>query len=46
MDYSSLSIFPLLLPHLSQMKERTNVLSKIYNVLEFLKFIYLLHLLQ
>ena len=41
-DYSSLNIAFLLLPHFSQTVEKTNISVKIYNILGFLIFLYLL----
>ena len=38
-DYSSLNIVFLLLPHFSQTVERTNISAKIYNILGFLIFL-------
>ena len=43
---SSLNIFLSLLTHLSEIIERTNFLSKMYDILGFLNFLYSLHLIQ
>lgn len=40
-ELSSFHIFPLLLLHLSQIVERTNVLSKIHQMVRILSFFYL-----
>ena len=45
-DSSSLNIFSSLLPHLSQITERNNFLSKICYILGFLNCLYLLELMQ
>ena len=45
-DSSSLNILSLLLLHLSQKVERTNILLKTYKILDCFSFIYFGHLIQ
>ena len=45
-DSSSLNIFSSLLPHFSQIIERTNILSKIFDILGFSNFLYSLRLMR
>ena len=45
-DSYSLNVFSSLLPQLSQIKEKPNVLSKMCDILGFLNFLYLLQVMQ